>query len=345
MQQQNSQSVSASDLHFGDFGEEREVYKLAANQQQQQQNIQKQQHGMSSSPVHNKSNTTHSTQLSSNKSAGHQKHKHAGAAAGGSSSDAVDCSRPTGGGHARSSRNNSAGSMLHKVNTTPLKHAHHNAHQSQKSIKYTLEELKSYSKSAESRKPPMVKCHKGDCISQLFVPWQQHHHTMTLHHMQQQYQQMNFNESIEFVTGKRRGGNQHKKHHDHQSGGGGSNAGSNSAGDKNSMGTSGVSTAGGSQSQNQRKMEIIRVHLSLKEDIKLAECENAWQPETLRSKSSNTSPSGGGNDDMETVLKKVRGVLNKLTPDNFDVLLKTMTSISMNTQEKMQQVSLKYSVI
>jgi len=39
------------------------------------------------------------------------------------------------------------------------------------------------------------------------------------------------------------------------------------------------------------------------------------------------------------VLKKVRGILNKLTPDNFDVLLKEMSSIKMDNEAKMTNVS------
>lgn len=201
-------------------------------------------------------------------------------------------------------------------------------------IKYTLEQLKSYANSSEARKPPLVPCQKGDCISQLFVSRQQQHHMAHNHphnmsplalqqHLRQQYQHINFNESMDFVPGKRRGGHA-KKPHEHQAAGAGGAAGA----------------SGSTATQSQRKMEIIRVHLSLKEEIKLSECENAWQPETLRSHSSNNSPSGS-NDDIDAVLKKVRGILNKLTPDNFDVLLKTMTTISMNTQEKMQQVNIK----
>lgn len=219
--------------------------------------------------------------------------------------------------------------------------------------KYTLDELKALSKSSEARKPPMVSCQRGDCISQLFVSRQQHHHlahhahnmsSLALHQhlQQQQYQHMNFNESLELVSGKRGRSGQTKKHHDHQSGGGALSGvlsvASAVAGGSGAMVVGGLGGVGSVMSaQQQRKVDFIRVQLSLKEEIKLSECENAWQPETLRSKSNNVSPSGA-NDDIDAVLKKVRGVLNKLTPDNFEVLLKSMTCITMNTQEKMQQV-------
>jgi len=103
---------------------------------------------------------------------------------------------------------------------------------------------------------------------------------------------------------------------------------------------------------SQRYMDIIRVQLSLKEEIKLSECENAWQPETLRRVSLYTTTTtttdqqqqhqqqqqADKDNDMEAVLKKVRGILNKLTPDNFEVLLKEMSSIKMDTQAKMTNV-------
>lgn len=219
--------------------------------------------------------------------------------------------------------------------------------------KYTVEELRELSKSSEARKPPMVSCQRGDCISQLFVSRQQHHHlshhahnmsSLALHQhlQQQQYQHMNFNESLELVSGKRGRSGQAKKHHDHQSGGGAMSGVLSvaAAGGSGALVVGGIANVSSVMSaQQQRKVDFIRVQLSLKEEIKLSECENAWQPETLRSKSNNVSPSDA-NDDIDAVLKKVRGVLNKLTPDNFDVLLKSMTGITMNTQEKMQQVGI-----
>ncbi|XP_037947151.1 eukaryotic translation initiation factor 4 gamma-like isoform X2 [Teleopsis dalmanni] len=189
--------------------------------------------------------------------------------------------------------------------------------------RYSMDELRTISKSAQSRKPPVINFPPGSCISQLFVSRHNHsnnqHQSNNMHqHVhQQQYQHMNFNESIEFLSGKRR--TQNKKH-------------DNTSNSANSHATSSSSM----NSQNQRKMDIIHVNLSLNEEIKLSECENAWQPDSIRSKSikSHSSP----NDDIDAVLKKVRGVLNKLTPDNFDVLLKSMSNISIDTQEKMHQV-------
>ncbi|XP_017039935.1 eukaryotic translation initiation factor 4 gamma 3 isoform X2 [Drosophila ficusphila] len=197
-----------------------------------------------------------------------------------------------------------------------------------KNYRYSIETLRELSKRSDSRKPPMVPCQKGDCISQLFVsrqqqPQQHHSHGHGPHI--QQYQHMSFNESMDYVPGKRgRGHGPNKKHHDgHQQMGG-----------PGGMGNMG----GGGPNTNQRHMDIIRVQLSLKEEIKLSECENAWQPGTLR----RVSMAGGQDEDndVDSVLKKVRGILNKLTPDNFEVLLKEMSSIKMDNEAKMTNVML-----
>ncbi|XP_034662927.1 eukaryotic translation initiation factor 4G [Drosophila subobscura] len=223
-----------------------------------------------------------------------------------------------------------------------------------KLIRYSMDELRKLCELPVSQKPPLVPCQKGDCISQLFVSrmiihphaYVQHHNHQQQQHLPQ-FQHMNFNESMDFVPGKRgRGhGGSSKKHHDggHQQ---------MASGSGNMMGNMGAasSSSGGSSSSNQRHMDIIRVQLSLKEEIKLSECENAWQPEPLRRKApaavssgASASAGGGGSEDdgdIDGVLKKVRGILNKLTPDNFDVLLKEMSSIKMDTESKMTNVML-----
>ncbi|XP_033245123.1 eukaryotic translation initiation factor 4G [Drosophila miranda] len=216
-----------------------------------------------------------------------------------------------------------------------------------KFIRYSMDELRKLCELADSRKAPLVPCHKGDCISQLFVPrliTHPHAHVQHHNHQQQhvsQYQHINFNESLDFVPGKRgRGhGGSNKKHYDggHQQMGSGSGSGN-----MGNMGGPGAGS-GGSSSSNQRHMDIIRVQLSLKEEIKLSECENAWQPEPLRRKAPAAAIGGGASEDdgdIEGVLKKVRGILNKLTPDNFDVLLKEMSSIKMDNESKMTNVML-----
>lgn len=207
-----------------------------------------------------------------------------------------------------------------------------------KFIRYNIEQLRELSKLSDSRKPPLVPCQKGDCIAQLFVSrqsqqqQQQHHHGHNQHG--QQYQHAH--ESMDYMSGKRgrgHGHNTNKKHHDNYQSMGGNSSGNSSSG------------GGGMGNSNQRYNDIIRVQLSLKEEIKLSECENAWQPETLRRMSMFNTAEADKDNDMDGVLKKVRGILNKLTPDNFEVLLKEMSSIKMDTQRKMTNVSLDLNAV
>ena len=60
------------------------------------------------------------------------------------------------------------------------------------------------------------------------------------------------------------------------------------------------------------KPNVIHVSLSLREDVKLRETENAWRPARL--KSLNLSEEEAKS---EALYKRVRSVLNKLTPQKF----------------------------
>lgn len=80
--------------------------------------------------------------------------------------------------------------------------------------------------------------------------------------------------------------------------------------------------------------KIYRINLSLKEEVKLSRSKNAWQPKVLRRKSDNNNVANA-----EQELKKVRGILNKLTLDNFQVLVKSMRNISLDGQDNIEKVS------
>lgn len=65
------------------------------------------------------------------------------------------------------------------------------------------------------------------------------------------------------------------------------------------------------------KSDIIHVNLSIHEDVKLNEVQNAWRPSVF----TNQTGDCGGEVDTENLLKQFRSILNKITPKNFDVLL------------------------
>ncbi|TMW54322.1 hypothetical protein DOY81_000595 [Sarcophaga bullata] len=102
-----------------------------------------------------------------------------------------------------------------------------------------------------------------------------------------------------------------------------------------SAGSQNISNVGSLSQHHNMNTSLIRINLSLKEEIKLSRSKNAWQPKVLRRKSDNNNVANA-----EQELKKVRGVLNKLTSDNFQVLVKSMKDISLDGQENIEKVML-----
>ncbi|KAG4076043.1 hypothetical protein HA402_011517 [Bradysia odoriphaga] len=80
------------------------------------------------------------------------------------------------------------------------------------------------------------------------------------------------------------------------------------------------------------KSGIIHVSLSLHEDVKLNETENAWKPSFI---AKDTNDATASND---ALYKRVRGILNKLTPEKFDTLLEQIKSFNIDTAERLNGV-------
>lgn len=78
---------------------------------------------------------------------------------------------------------------------------------------------------------------------------------------------------------------------------------------------------------------MIHVSLSLREDVKLRETENAWKPTRLVQGSLSEEQSK-----TEALYKKVRSVLNKLTPQKFKTLVNQVRGLKIDTQERLQGV-------
>lgn len=98
------------------------------------------------------------------------------------------------------------------------------------------------------------------------------------------------------------------------------------------MSMSGVQ-GGGSRSSMKG---MIHVNLSLNQDVKLSENENAWRPRLL-----NKSDSDGdtkSTQEKDELVRRVRGILNKLTPERFDTLVEEIIQLKIDTPEKMDEV-------
>ncbi|CAH0402002.1 unnamed protein product [Chilo suppressalis] len=90
-----------------------------------------------------------------------------------------------------------------------------------------------------------------------------------------------------------------------------------------------ASAPSGSSSQKQ----VIHVSLSLREEVKLNQVDSAWKPSRFR-KDNLTE------EDCKTqeVYKQFRGILNKLTPQKFDTLLKKVQHLEINNQKRLEGV-------
>lgn len=78
---------------------------------------------------------------------------------------------------------------------------------------------------------------------------------------------------------------------------------------------------------------MIHVSLSLREDVKLRETENAWKPTRLVHGSTSEDQNK-----TEVLYKKVRSVLNKLTPQKFATLVNQVRELEIDTQDTLQGV-------
>ncbi|XP_057318167.1 eukaryotic translation initiation factor 4 gamma 3-like isoform X3 [Microplitis mediator] len=89
------------------------------------------------------------------------------------------------------------------------------------------------------------------------------------------------------------------------------------------------------KSKSSKPNNLIHVTLSLHEDVKLRETENAWKPARLKKDGEAITE-----DDIKTqsLYKKVRSVLNKLTPQKFETLVNQVRTLEIDSEEKLQGV-------
>ncbi|KAK9709826.1 eIF4-gamma/eIF5/eIF2-epsilon [Popillia japonica] len=89
----------------------------------------------------------------------------------------------------------------------------------------------------------------------------------------------------------------------------------------------------GSSAKGNKGSNVIR-SISVRGDVKLNESENAWKPVRFISSGNMTE------DEQKTqeLYKRVRGVLNKLTPQKFNTLLHQVRSLTIDTKERLQGV-------
>ncbi|NXX14716.1 IF4G1 factor, partial [Podargus strigoides] len=96
---------------------------------------------------------------------------------------------------------------------------------------------------------------------------------------------------------------------------------------------SGLGPRRSQQSQRKEPRKIIAT-VSLNEDVKLNKAEKAWKPTSKRA-SEEEDPE---NIKTQELLRRVRSILNKLTPQMFQQLMKQVMELSIDTEERLKGV-------
>ncbi|NXM11130.1 IF4G1 factor, partial [Ploceus nigricollis] len=89
-----------------------------------------------------------------------------------------------------------------------------------------------------------------------------------------------------------------------------------------------------SQTNQRKEPRKIIATVSLNEDVKLNKAEKAWKPSSKRA-SEEEDPE---NIKTQELLRRVRSILNKLTPQMFQQLMKQVMELSIDTEERLKGV-------
>ncbi|XP_020359083.1 eukaryotic translation initiation factor 4 gamma 1 isoform X10 [Oncorhynchus kisutch] len=96
------------------------------------------------------------------------------------------------------------------------------------------------------------------------------------------------------------------------------------------------------QGQRKEPRRIINISSSLTEDVKLNKAEKAWKPAVKKATSGQAAPEEESDDSEQAktqeLFKRVRSILNKLTPQMFQQLMKQVTELTIDTEERLKGV-------
>ncbi|XP_073937212.1 eukaryotic translation initiation factor 4 gamma 3 isoform X26 [Castor canadensis] len=97
----------------------------------------------------------------------------------------------------------------------------------------------------------------------------------------------------------------------------------------------GLSNVGPRRSQpGQRREPRKIITVSVKEDVHLKKAENAWKPSQKR----DSQAEDPENIKTQELFRKVRSILNKLTPQMFNQLMKQVSGLTVDTEERLKGV-------
>jgi len=84
------------------------------------------------------------------------------------------------------------------------------------------------------------------------------------------------------------------------------------------------------------KEPVRRINIpSYSQNVELRKSDKAWKPGVAADKKQGDAPGAEG-DDLEELKKKVRAILNKLTPQKFETLVKQFQELPIDKKEKME---------
>uniref|UniRef100_A0A673VZR5 Eukaryotic translation initiation factor 4 gamma 1 n=1 Tax=Salmo trutta TaxID=8032 RepID=A0A673VZR5_SALTR len=96
------------------------------------------------------------------------------------------------------------------------------------------------------------------------------------------------------------------------------------------------------QGQRKEPRRIINISSSLTDDVKLNKAEDAWKPAVKKAASGQAAPEEESDDPEQAktqeLFKRVRSILNKLTPQMFQQLMKQVKELTIDTEERLKGV-------
>uniref|UniRef100_A0A8C8JVT8 Eukaryotic translation initiation factor 4 gamma 1-like n=1 Tax=Oncorhynchus tshawytscha TaxID=74940 RepID=A0A8C8JVT8_ONCTS len=112
------------------------------------------------------------------------------------------------------------------------------------------------------------------------------------------------------------------------------------------LGRPGMGGGGGprrsQQGQRKEPRRIINISSSLTDDVKLNKAEDAWKPAVKKAASGQAAPEEESDNPEQAktheLFKRVRSILNKLTPQMFQQLMKQVKELTIDTEQRLKGV-------
>uniref|UniRef100_A0A3B3W2B8 Eukaryotic translation initiation factor 4 gamma, 1a n=1 Tax=Poecilia latipinna TaxID=48699 RepID=A0A3B3W2B8_9TELE len=103
------------------------------------------------------------------------------------------------------------------------------------------------------------------------------------------------------------------------------------------LGGLGGKSAGRPQSLRKEPKKIIIINSrSLTDSVQLNKAANAWKPSTIKPEDGNSEEADAEQAKTQELFKRLRSILNKLTPQKFQELMKQVMELKIDTEERLK---------